>query len=83
MSGYRQAVPQPEDLMPQEVRLIRSLKAHPKQHEYYGDINQDLVHTLFLSIRKEGLRQPIEILSDGTIIAGHHRTEAMTRLGEK
>jgi len=52
---------------------IKLLKPHPKNKEYYGDLElakyEELKHSIFV----HGIRDPLKVLPDFTIIAGHQR----------
>ena len=60
---------------------LGSLKEHCRQAELFGDVPDDEFDELAESLQREGQRQPIEILPDGTIIAGHQRVRAARHLG--
>jgi ParB/RepB/Spo0J family partition protein len=61
---------------------LSKLKRHPKQ-SLFGDISDPEFEALVADIAKRGLQHPIEILPDGTIVAGHQRVRALRRLGKK
>jgi len=59
-------------------KKTKELKAHPKNKEIYGEeLNPDLTD----NIRKYGILQPILVLPDGTIVAGHGRWRSAIELG--
>lgn len=60
---------------------ITRLRAHPKQQIFREPTTAE-VEELAENIRQHGVRHPPEVLSDGTIITGHKRWEALKRLGE-
>jgi ParB/RepB/Spo0J family partition protein len=60
---------------------ITNLKEHPRQRELIGNIPEHELAAIAASMKKDGLDHPIEILSDGTIIAGHQRVLAAKMLG--
>src|ERR1700677_2926106 len=60
---------------------ICKLKDHPSQHTIFGDLTNEELETLAENMKKHGLHDPVEILSDGTIIAGHQRVRAAKTLG--
>ncbi len=60
---------------------VADLQEHPMQGAVFGDVAQAELDVLVESLRKEGLRYPIEILPDGTIICGHQRVRAANVLG--
>jgi ParB/RepB/Spo0J family partition protein len=64
----------------QRVR-IADLRPHPRQDALFGDLTGPSFDFLVEDIRRNGLRQPIEILEDRTIVCGHQRVRAATILG--
>ena len=64
-----------------ESRLIESLKPHPSQAKLFDDLGDIELQCLADDIEKNGLGNPVEILPDGTIIAGHQRKRAAQLLG--
>ena len=60
---------------------IAKLKQHPRQKEVFANLSVAQIEELARSLELEGQKQPIEILSDGTIVCGHQRTHAARRLG--
>jgi len=64
-------------------RRTASLKPHPAQARLFADATDAEMEVLVASIRAEGIREPLEILPDGTVIAGHQRLAAAKRLGMK
>jgi ParB family chromosome partitioning protein len=60
---------------------ISKLKEHPRQREMFGDVSDAELNALAEDLRQNGLRQPIEILPDATILAGHQRVRAAKQLG--
>jgi hypothetical protein len=64
-------------------RPVNSLKPYPLQAEMFGDLSQPELDSLAADIKKNGLRDEIEILPSGTIIAGHQRLRAVKLLGWK
>jgi hypothetical protein len=59
---------------------IDALKPHPRQAVLFGDISELELAALAADIAENGLKVPIDILSDGTIIAGHQRVRAVALL---
>lgn len=59
-----------------ETRLISSLKSFHLQNEVLLDSSEQDIASLVQDIRTNGLRIPLEILPDGTIIDGHQRRQA-------
>ncbi|MCH7725649.1 MAG: ParB N-terminal domain-containing protein [Planctomycetes bacterium] len=64
-----------------EDRPIDSLKPHPSQPKLFDDLSGVELQCLADDIKKNGLRNAVEILTDGTIIAGHQRVRAVQLLG--
>lgn len=74
---------QPNTEMPVETRPIRSLKSFHLQNEVLLDSSEQDIESLVQDIRTNGLRIPLEILPDGTIIDGHQRLRACKTAGMK
>lgn len=49
----------------------------------FDDLPEAEIDALAADIEANGLRQPIEILPDGTVLAGHQRLRAVRKLGWK
>lgn len=64
-----------------ETRLVASLRPHPRQRELFGTPTAEVVESMMKSIEQNGLMHAIEIVPDGTIIAGHTRRAAIEQLG--
>lgn len=62
---------------------IAKLKVHPRQTDLVGDVSDAELAALAEDMRQHGLSHPIEILPDGTIVAGHQRVRAAKLLGWK
>jgi ParB family chromosome partitioning protein len=60
---------------------LSKLKDYPKQAEMFGAFSEVEIAALAADMHKNGQRVPIEILPDGTIIAGHKRVRAARLLG--
>ncbi|WP_369699955.1 ParB/RepB/Spo0J family partition protein [Alicyclobacillus sendaiensis] len=60
---------------------IHRLKPHPKNEEYYADLTGEKYEELKRSIEVHGIRDPLKILPDGTILAGHQRYRIAKELG--
>ena len=60
---------------------ITKLKRHPKQAEFFNDLSDTELQSLARDIEDNGQLTPVEILPDGTIIAGHQRVRAVKSLG--
>jgi ParB family chromosome partitioning protein len=52
---------------------INLLKCHPKNQEYYNDLPPEKYEEVKRSIEINGIRDPLKVLPDYTIIAGHQR----------
>jgi ParB family chromosome partitioning protein len=52
---------------------INLLKCHPKNQEYYNDLTPEKYEEIKRSIEINGIRDPLKVLPDYTIIAGHQR----------
>ncbi len=66
-----------------EHRVIDSLKQNPLQDKFFSDLSSFDLGQLKRSLRQNGLKYPLEILSDGTILDGHQRLRAAQQLGWK
>jgi ParB-like chromosome segregation protein Spo0J len=64
-----------------ERRRLDELQPHPHQYSVFPKPPGYLIEELAEDMEKNGQLQPVEILSDGTIIAGHKRTDAARMLG--
>jgi ParB family transcriptional regulator, chromosome partitioning protein len=60
---------------------LEDLRPHPRQSEYFCDLNGAKLEALIEDMRRNGLRNPIEILPDNTIVCGHQRVRAARILG--
>ncbi|ACV58182.1 ParB/RepB/Spo0J family partition protein [Alicyclobacillus acidocaldarius] len=60
---------------------IDRLKPHPKNAEYFADIDGEKYEELKRSIATHGIRDPLKITPDGTVIAGHQRLRIARELG--
>lgn len=60
---------------------LSKLYEHPQQAALFGDTSDVELAALVANIKKHGLRIPVEIMPDGTIICGHQRVRAARRLG--
>jgi len=52
---------------------IRLLKVHPKNTDYFSELPTEKYHEVKQSIAAHGIRDPLKVLSDYTVIAGHQR----------
>lgn len=55
---------------------LADLKPHPRQKALFGIATVSEIEILANDIRDHGLRHPIEVLPDGTILCGHNRVKA-------
>lgn len=63
-----------------ERRKLSRLKPHPQQAAIFGDVPEAELDALAADMAEHGQRDPVEILPDGTIIAGHQRVRAAKKL---
>jgi ParB/RepB/Spo0J family partition protein len=59
---------------------VSELKSHPRQDEIFDDLPSAEFAILIESLRHNGQDQPIHVLPDGTILAGHQRVRAAKTL---
>jgi ParB-like nuclease domain len=64
-----------------ESWLLSELKQHPQQAALFHDLEGDEFDALIASIEQEGLREPVQVTPDGTIIDGHQRVRVAVQLG--
>jgi ParB/RepB/Spo0J family partition protein len=64
-----------------EVWPLSRLRQHPRQDSNFHPLSQAELDRLVESIDQNGLISPIEALPDGTVLDGHQRLRALTRLG--
>lgn len=62
---------------------LELLQPHPEQDNLFAPPSPQEIERLADDIVRNGLRQPIEVLSDGTIIRGHSRVLAAKHAGLK
>jgi hypothetical protein len=55
---------------------IQDLKPHPRQAQLFDDLPMRQLIDLAQDIEARGLKEPLEILPDGTLVCGHQRTRA-------
>jgi ParB-like chromosome segregation protein Spo0J len=60
---------------------VRDLRPHPKQSAFFDPPTDAKVQEPAHDIQDNGLRTPIEILPDGTVVCGHTRLAAVKALG--
>lgn len=68
------------DIVLVEVDLS-DLTPHPQQDSLFAPPSPEQITRLADDIKRNGLRQPIEVLPDGTIIRGHSRVLAAKQTG--
>jgi ParB family chromosome partitioning protein len=56
------------------------LRPHPRQSELFADLPDEELDELAEDIRARGLQHAIEVLPDGTVVAGHQRLRAVRKL---
>ena len=62
---------------PKVVKIkLDKLKPHPRQAAMFGDLPDAELKALAANIKKNGLKHPIEVLPDHTIVTGHQRVRA-------
>ncbi|MEW6771767.1 MAG: ParB N-terminal domain-containing protein [Bacillota bacterium] len=66
--------------MPNEVP-VSLLKPHPKNAEYFSEPTPEERESLKRSIASEGIRDPLKVTPDYTVVAGHVRLEIAKELG--
>jgi ParB-like chromosome segregation protein Spo0J len=64
-----------------EFRKLSTLKPHPEQASLFDDLSETELRALAENMERNGLNVPVEILPDGTIIAGHQRVRVAELLG--
>jgi ParB/RepB/Spo0J family partition protein len=62
---------------------ISRLVEHEKQAALFGDVPDEELNALAADMQAHGQRHPVEILPDGTIVAGHQRVRAARLLDWK
>src|SRR5262249_60344055 len=60
---------------------ISRLKKHPLQETMFGDLPDAELRALAEDMRVNKQKDPVEILPDGTVLAGHQRIRAARLLG--
>ncbi|MDR9785762.1 MAG: ParB N-terminal domain-containing protein [Peptococcaceae bacterium MAG4] len=61
----------------------RLLKPHPKNTEFYDDLDDEKYREVRRSIEAGGIRTPLWILEDNTVVSGHQRLRIALELGLK
>lgn len=67
--------------MPVSIVSVKLLKPHPKNKEYYSDLGPVKYEELKRGIAVHGIRDPMKVLPDFTIVAGHQRHKIVLELG--
>jgi len=67
--------------MTENLISIDKLKIHPKNQEYFSDPPSEKYEEIKQSIEANGIRDPLKVLPDYTIIAGHQRYKIAKELG--
>lgn len=60
---------------------LKLLKPHTKNNDYYSDLPEEKYAEVKRSIEINGIRDPLKVLPDYTIIAGHQRFRIAQELG--
>ncbi|MBT9147782.1 MAG: Chromosome-partitioning protein Spo0J [Syntrophomonadaceae bacterium] len=60
---------------------ISLLKPHPKNQSYYDNLPEEKYQEVKRSIEAHGIRDPLKVLPDFTLIAGHQRLRIAQELG--
>ncbi|MBT9140303.1 MAG: Chromosome-partitioning protein Spo0J [Dehalococcoidia bacterium] len=60
---------------------ISLLKPHPKNQSYYDNLPEEKYQEVKRSIESHGIRDPLKVLPDFTVIAGHQRLRIALELG--
>lgn len=67
--------------MEEQTLKIEKLKFDDEINELVPEMNEDEWNNFLTSVEKEGIRQPIDVNKDMTIIDGRHRVKASKELG--
>ncbi|MDC5693315.1 ParB N-terminal domain-containing protein [Mammaliicoccus sciuri] len=67
--------------MEEQTLRIEKLKFDDEINELVPEMNEDEWNNFLTSVEKEGIRQPIDVNKDMTIIDGRHRVKASKELG--
>jgi ParB family chromosome partitioning protein len=60
---------------------IQLLKIHPKNTDYFSELPDEKYQEIKQSIAAHGIRDPLKVLSDYIVIAGHQRLRIAKELG--
>ncbi|RJX18815.1 MAG: chromosome partitioning protein ParB [Desulforudis sp.] len=62
---------------------VSLLKPHPKNQDYYDDLPDEKYQEVKRSIEAHGIRDPLKVLPDYTVVSGHQRRKIAQELGLK
>jgi len=67
------------------MRSVNDLRWHPSYAKHFRDMTRSQFAAVLEDVDKHGVRKPLEILRDGTLITGNHRLLAVQAIngGEK
>ncbi len=60
---------------------VKRLKEHPKNKDYFADVQGEKYEEIKRSIEINGIRDPLKVLPDFTVVAGHQRWRIAKELG--
>ena len=60
---------------------VQLLQVHPKNSDYFAELPSEKYEEIKQSIAAHGIRDPLKVLSDYTIVAGHQRLRIAKELG--
>jgi ParB family chromosome partitioning protein len=60
---------------------INLLKSHPRNEEYFSALSPEKHEEIRRSIETHGIRDPLKVLPDYTVVAGHQRLRIAQELG--
>jgi ParB family chromosome partitioning protein len=72
-----------DDRLPRKQWRLAKLKDHPLQAATFGDLPEAEIAALAEDLKANGQKVPIDVLPDGTVVAGHQRVRAARMLGWK
>ena len=58
----------------------RILKVHPRNSEFFDDVDGEEFDRLVESIKEHGVLTPIRVTKDMTIVSGHQRVSSLTNI---
>lgn len=72
-------------MAPAAIKIVRrkleSLRPHPEQAKLFPPLSEAELQALAEDLKQNGLRHAVDILPNGTIVAGHQRVAAARMLG--